>query len=82
MIRLAEQKDFNQLANMRWEHKAEDDVVYGEKNIVNIDKDEFVNDFVSFLNEKSTYRIYVLELDNQIISARYVELIRKVPGPK
>ena len=34
MIRLAEEKDFRQLAEMRWQHKAEDDITYGETNII------------------------------------------------
>ncbi len=27
MIRLAEKKDFHQLAEMRWQHSAEDDII-------------------------------------------------------
>ena len=42
MIRLAEEKDFLQLAHMRWEHKKEDDATYGEDNITGIDGYEFI----------------------------------------
>ena len=42
MIRLAEEKDFLQLAHMRWEHKKEDDATYGEDNIKGIESDKFL----------------------------------------
>lgn len=44
MIRLAEEKDFGQLAEMRWQHSAEDDITYGETNIVGVDKKKFMDD--------------------------------------
>ena len=49
MIRLAEEKDFLQLAEMKWEHSAEDDITYGETNIVGIDKQGFINEYIPFL---------------------------------
>ena len=42
MIRLAEKKDFYQLAEMRWQHSAEDDSTYGTTNVVGVDKRTFV----------------------------------------
>lgn len=82
MIRLAEEKDFAQLAEMRWQHAAEDDVTYGETNIVGVDKETFIEDFILFLKNTSTYKIFVMEEDGIIFSAMYAEVIRKVPTPK
>lgn len=82
MIRLAEEKDFAQLAKMRWQHAAEDDVTYGETNIVGVDKEKFIEDFLLFLKNTSTYKIFVMEQDGIILSAMYAEVIRKVPTPK
>lgn len=81
MIRIAEPKDYIELANIRWEHKAEDDIVYGENNVADAEKEGFIQDFVNFLYHDSTYQIYILEMDNRIISQIYVQLIRKVPKP-
>ena len=44
-IRLAEEKDYNELALMKWEHCGEDDVDYGEHNLDGVDKEEFINEF-------------------------------------
>lgn len=82
MIRLAKDNDFYQLAEMRWQHSAEDDITYGETNILGVDKKEFIDEYISFLNEDSSYKIFVLEQDGIIISAMYVSIIRKVPKPK
>lgn len=82
LIRLAEEKDFLQLAEMKWEHSAEDDIIYGEKNIVGVDKQAFINDYITFLKNNSTYTIFVLEQNGVIISAMYVAIIDKVPKPK
>ena len=82
MIRLAEKKDYHQLAELRGEHLAEDDILYGETNIAGADKNEFIDEYVSFLNNDSLYKIFVIEQDGIIISAMYVSIIRKVPKPK
>lgn len=82
MIRLAEEKDFLQLAEMKWEHSAEDDVTYGETNTVGVDKQQFIDAFVDFLKRDTTYTVYVTELDGIVISAMYVAVINKVPKPK
>ena len=82
LFRLAEEKDFLQLAEMKWEHSAEDDITYGETNIVGVDKQAFINDYITFLKNDSTYTIFVLERNDVIISAMYVAIIDKVPKPK
>ncbi len=82
LIRLAEEKDFLQLAEMKWEHSAEDDITYGETNVVGVDKQSFISDYITFLKNDSTYTIFVLEQASIIISAMYVAIIDKVPKPK
>ena len=82
LIRLAEEKDFLQLAEMKWEHSAEDDITYGETNTVGVEKSEFINEYITFLKNNSTYTIFVLEQASIIISAMYVATIDKVPKPK
>jgi len=82
MIRLAEEKDFLQLAEMKWEHSAEDDVTYGESNIVGVDKQQFIDEFVEFLKNDTTYTVFVMELDGIVVSAMYVAIVNKVPKPK
>ena len=81
MIRLAEEKDFLQLAHMRWEHKKEDDATYGEDNIKGIESDEFIKEYINFLKKESVYKIFIMEKNEQIIAAMFVTMIRKVPKP-
>ena len=85
MIRLAEEKDFLQLAHMRWEHKKEDDATYGEDNIKGIESDEFIKEYIkeyiNFLKTESVYKIFIMEKNEQIIAAMFVTMIRKVPKP-
>jgi len=47
-LRFAEEKDYLQLAEMKWLHGEEDDVDYGEKNLVGADKNLFMEEFVRF----------------------------------
>ena len=82
MIRLAEEKDFFQLAEMKWQHSAEDDITYGETNTTGVDKQSFIDDYITFLKNNSTYTVFVLEQNNIIFSAMYVAIIDKVPKPK
>ena len=81
MIRLAEEKDFLQLAHMRWELKKEDDAIYGEDNIKGIESDEFIKEYINFLKTESVYKIFVMEKNKQIIATMFVTMIRKVPKP-
>jgi len=77
VIRLVEEKDFLQLAHMRWEHKKEDDATYGEDNITGIDGYEFIDEYVNFLKTESVYKIFIMEKNEQIIAAMFVTMIRK-----
>lgn len=81
MIRLADEKDYLQLANMKWLHCEEDDIVYGEKNLAGANKEEFIDDFVDFLKTDETYRIFVSEENGVVASAMFVAVIPKVPKP-
>lgn len=81
MIRLAQEKDYAQLANMKWLHSEEDDMVYGESNLAGADKEKFLAEFIRFLETDKTYKIFVLEEREIIISAMFVSMIPKVPKP-
>lgn len=81
MIRLADEKDYLQLANMKWLHCEEDDIVYGESNLAGIKKEIFIDEFVEFLINDRTYKIFVLEENGAIVSSMFVAMIPKVPKP-
>ena len=44
-IRMAEERDYFQLAEMKWLHCEEDDIDYHEKNLVGVEKDLFFAEF-------------------------------------
>ena len=58
-LRLAGEQDYIQLAEMKWLHGEEDDMDYGEKNLVGADKNLFTKEFVPFLQEHKEYLIFV-----------------------
>lgn len=80
-LRFAEEKDYLQLAEMKWLHGEEDDVDYGEKNLVGADKNLFMEEFVRFLQEHKEYLIFVAADGNTVTSAMFVYMIPKVPKP-
>lgn len=80
-IRLAENKDYVQLAEMKWLHAIEDDIDYGEKNTNGVNKDIFISEFCSFLNKNNDYKIFVAEKDKIIVSAMFLYIVPKVPKP-
>ena len=80
-IRFAEEKDYLQLAEMKWLHGGEDDIDYGEKNLVGADKNLFMDEFVRFLQEHKEYLIFVVADGNTVASAMFVYMIPKVPKP-
>lgn len=80
-IRLAEEKDYIQLAEMKWLHCEEDDADYGEDNLIDANQKKFLNEFVEFLSEHKEYLIFVA-MDNDIVmSAMFVYQIPKTPKP-
>lgn len=80
-IRLANEADYNELALMKWEHGAEDDIDYDEHNLDGVNKDEFVDEFVAFLKSHKEYGIIVAEVDGIVVSAMFIYLISKLPKP-
>ena len=81
IIRIADETDYNELALMKWEHGAEDDIDYGEHNLDGADKGKFVAEFVDFLKTHKEYRIFVAEENSMVVSAMFVYLIPKLPKP-
>lgn len=80
-IRFAGERDFGQLAEMKWLHGAEDDIDYGEHNLDGVDKSEFTAQFVEFLKADSHYKIFVADDGGVIASAMFVCEIPKIPKP-
>ena len=80
-IRLANEADYNELALMKWEHGAEDDIDYGEHNLEGVNKDEFVEEFVAFLKAHKEYEIIIAEENSIVVSAMFVYLVPKLPKP-
>ena len=80
-IRLANEADYNELALMKWEHGAEDDIDYGEHTLDGVNKDEFVEEFFAFLKAHKEYDIIVAEKNGIVVSAMFVYLIPKLPKP-
>lgn len=80
-IRLASEKDYLQLAEIRWQHAKEDNEVYGEKNTVSISKEEYFSKFIDALKKEDKYKIFIIEENHKIISSMYVYMIPKIPSP-
>ena len=80
-IRLANEADYNELALMKWEHGAEDDIDYDKHNLDGVNKDEFVDEFVAFLKSHKEYEIIVAEENGVVVSAMFAYLIPKLPKP-
>lgn len=82
VIREVQDRDFVQLAEMRWTHAVEDDETYGEHNTDGITKSVFIEEFVAFLYTNKEYKIFVAEDENaKILSAMFVYLIPTIPTP-
>ena len=80
-IRIAKEQDYAQLAEMKWLHCEEDDVDYGENNLINANKDKFITEFIEFLFEHKDYKIFVACDESIITSAMFIYLIPKTPKP-
>ena len=81
IIRTAEEKDHVRLAEMKWQHCAEDDEDYGESNLKNADRQKFISEFTDFLKANKNYEIWTAEADGTVVSAMFVYLVPKVPKP-
>lgn len=80
-IRFGEEKDYIQLAELKWLHMKEDDMDYNETNLNGIDKETFIGEYVSFLKNESNYKIFVAEDSGIIVSAMFLYVIPKLPKP-
>lgn len=80
-LRMAQEKDYMQLAEMKWLHCEEDDADYGTSKLDGINKDKFIKDFIKFLNEHKEYKVFVASDNDIIISSMFVYLIPKTPKP-
>ena len=75
VIREVQDRDFVQLAEMRWAHAVEDDETYGEHNTDGVTKSVFIEEFVAFLYTNKEYKIFVAEDENAKILAAKSKLI-------
>lgn len=80
-MRMAKEQDYLQLAEMKWMHCEEDDLDYNEKNLVGINKDLFIKQFVEFLKDDKEYRIFVACEKDIVVSAMFVYMVPKIPKP-
>jgi GNAT superfamily N-acetyltransferase len=77
IYRLAHEKDFVQLAQMRWDFRQES----GEEIAV-IRVEEFIQTCLEFLRQQSgNYSYWVAESNSQIVSHIFVQRIALVPRP-
>lgn len=78
--RIADKKDFFQLALMRWDFTLEGK---DQSKVVN-KKEDFINECVKFFNssdDKKIWTHWIAETDNEIVSHISINHIRKVPKP-
>ena len=81
MIRQAEEKDYIQLANMKWQRCIDDYEDYGAKKPDDADKAAFISRFTQFLKSDKTHTPFVMEEIGVIVSAMLGALIPKAPTP-
>lgn len=78
---MAQEKDYMQLAQMKWLHCEEDDIDYNEQNLTGVDRDLFFREFMDFLSKHREYKIYIACEAEVIASAMFVYVIPKLPKP-
>lgn len=81
IIKLADEEDYEQIAQMRWLHSYEDDKECNEDNTFGVDKQMYINKVVNFLKEHKEYKIFIGIENEKIISCMFIYLIPKVPNP-
>ena len=77
--RLAAEKDFAQLAELRWDFQTEDDA-----EIPVMEKTEFLEKCAEFLQqrfEKGDWAFWVAEENGEIVSQMFIHTIQSVPRP-
>ena len=80
-LRMAQEKDYMQLAEMKWLHCEEDDADYGTSKLAGVNKDKFLKEFIEFLNEHKEYKVFVASDNDVVISSMFVYIIPKTPKP-
>lgn len=81
IFRIANSSDYEQLAEMKWQHAVEDDHDYGEHNVDGVEKTQFIKQFANFCGSDSGYTVYVACNGDNVVSAMFVYLLPKVPKP-
>ena len=80
-LRMAQKKDYMQLAEMKWLHCEEDDADYHTTSLFGVDKGKFFEEFIEFLNEHKEYKVFVASDNNVVISSMFVYVMPKTPKP-
>ena len=80
-LRMAQEKDYMQIAEMKWLHCEEDDADYNTTNLAGADKNKFLEEFIGFLNEHKEYKVFVASDNDVVISSMMVYVIPKTPKP-
>lgn len=80
-LRMAQEKDYMQIAEMKWLHCEEDDADYNTTNLAGADKNKFLEEFIGFLNEHKEYKVFVAGDNDVVISSMMVYVIPKTPKP-
>ena len=80
-LRMAQEKDYMRIAEMKWLHCEEDDADYNTTNLAGADKNKFLEEFIGFLNEHKEYKIFVASDNDVVISSMMVYVIPKTPKP-
>lgn len=80
-LRIAQEKDYKQLAEMKWLHCQEDDEDYHTTHLDGADESQFIQEFVEFLNVHKEYQVFVACDNDVIISSMFVYVIPKTPKP-
>lgn len=80
-LRIAQEKDYKQLAEMKWLHCQEDDADYHTTHLDGADESQFIKEFVEFLNVHKEYQVFVACDNDVIISSMFVYVIPKTPKP-
>ena len=80
-LRMAQEKDYVQLAEMKWLHCEEDDADYHTTQLVGADKTKFLEEFVEFLKEHKEYKVFVASDKDVVVAAMFVYIIPKTPKP-
>ena len=80
-LRIAQEKDYWQIAEMKWLHCEEDEVDYHTNHLQGVDKAQFLEAFVEFLKVYKAYKVFVACEDEVVVSSMFAYVIPKTPKP-